>query len=328
MNLDYSFPPNGGRARAIDLHVRRSLADSLQHIAEQSRGIIHFDEAALDELIAGLRQGRRYPPSVFGMYFELALALMERREQEAAGLFGQLCEEQPIAETFRVVALGAPEIARHGERYAALMDTDPTLSLTICPPAVEVEQRFRERFQRGYALLEKAIPELADEFSSLVSEVCIVVGDEKATMQFDGGSSYMLWGGLFLNATSHDTDVAMVEVLAHESAHSLLFGYTTEEVLVRNPDEELYDSPLRTDPRPMDGIYHATYVSARMHWAMSRLLAAGILDEAARSQAEAARDADRSNFMAGWEVVNKHGQLSDTGQAVMQEAASYMGSAA
>ncbi len=327
MSLDYSFPPNGDRARAIDLHVRKSLAESLQHIVEQSRGALDFDAPALAELIAGLRRGCRYPPSVFGMYFELALALMEGRNQEAAELFEHLHKERPIDGDFRMVALGAPEIARHGERYAALMDTDPKVSLAICPPTAEVEQRFRERFERGYALLEKAIPELADEFRSLVGEVCMVVGDKNAPMQFDGGSSYMLWGGLFLNASSHDTDVAMVEVLAHESAHSLLFGFATEEALVSNPDEELYDSPLRVDPRPMDGIYHATYVSARMHWAMSRLIEAKVLDAEARSLAESAREADYGNFMSGYDVVQKHGRLTETGTAVMAEAAAYMRSA-
>lgn len=328
MGIDYSFPPDGARARSIDLYVRKSLAESLQHIAEQSAGVIQFDSQVLAELVANLRQGYRYPPSVFGMYFELALALMEGRNHDAEALFSDLTREFPIEEEFRLVALGAPEIVGHAERYVSLMDTDPTITLGMCPPDPDVERDFRERFWRGYGLVEQAIPELAAEFRALVREVCMVVGDKSAPLQFDGGSSYMLWGGLFLNASSHDTDVAMVEVLAHESAHSLLFGYATEEALVKNPDEELYDSPLRTDPRPMDGIYHATYVSARMHWAMSRLLEANILDEAACRLAESAREADRRNFMAGHEVVQRYGQLTDTGRAVMQEAASYMDSAA
>jgi hypothetical protein len=78
----------------------------------------------------------------------------------------------------------------------------------------------------------------------------------------------------------------------------------------------------------MDGIYHATYVSARMHWAMSRLLQAGVLDDGARELAESAREADRRNFEAGHEVVRKHGRLTDTGRALMDSAAAYMRSAA
>jgi HEXXH motif-containing protein len=147
-----------------------------------------------------------------------------------------------------------------------------------------------------------------------------------AKFQFDGGSSYLLWGGLFLNATSHPDEVTMVEVMAHESAHLLLYACAADEALVENGDEELYRSPLRVDERPMDGIFHATFVSARMHWAMSRLLESGELDEEARRCAEAARMSDAQNFWSGHGVVAEHGRLTATGAAVMQAAAGYMAS--
>jgi HEXXH motif-containing protein len=114
------------------------------------------------------------------------------------------------------------------------------------------------------------------------------------------------------------------EVLAHESAHSLLFGFTVDEALQDNPDEELYASPLRVDPRPMDGIYHATFVSARMHWAMTRLAESGLLTEEQREKAYAAAASDLTNFDAGYGVVAAHGVLTDTGAALMRGAHDYM----
>ncbi|MFA5081521.1 MAG: HEXXH motif-containing putative peptide modification protein [Hydrogenophilaceae bacterium] len=324
--FDYSFAPDGARALAIDRRARASLADSLEHIVDQSRGRVSFDATAMATLIEGLRQGRRYPPSVCGAYFELALALMEERTQEAEKLFDILARETPIDGRFRLVALDGPEIAGHSARYAALMDSDPYTSFAMIPPSTATAHDFRTRFERGHHLLVATIPELAAEFDALVSEVCMVVGDPAAKLQFDGGSSYMLWGGLFLNAASHQTDVALIEVLAHESGHSLLFGYALDEALVENEDDELYASPLRPDPRPMDGIYHATYVSARMHWAMSRLIESGRLDDGALASAESARQLDRKNFEAGYQVVREHGRLTATGQAVMAAARGYMDS--
>lgn len=64
----------------------------------------------------------------------------------------------------------------------------------------------------------------------------------------------------------------MDEVLAHEAGHSLLFGLTVDEPLVLNLDDVLYPSPLREDPRPMDDIYHAAFVSAHMALAMETLI--------------------------------------------------------
>ena len=68
------------------------------------------------------------------------------------------------------------------------------------------------------------------------------------------------------------SDLDMVQALAHESAHLLLFGMCADGPLLENAnDDHRYSSPLRTDSRPMDGIVHATFVTARMCCALSQL---------------------------------------------------------
>jgi len=304
--------------------MRLGLADSLAHIAEQSAGVLPFDFSALDPLIAGIRSGVRYPPTAFSLYADIVLAICDDRHDEATRLLGELALQQPLTHPWRVLALDAPEHVRSMARYVRAMSGDAGTSFSIGPPPGDLAERFQRRALEGYRLMRAAAPELAAEFDALVADVIMVVGDSKAEYQFDGGSSYFLWGALFLNATSHETDVAMVEVMAHESAHILLYACAAEEALVTNPDEELYASPLRRDPRPMDGLYHATFVSARMHWAMSRLIQSGLLDASAVAAADVAREQDRRNFWAGHEVVARHGKLTKTGAAVMQAAVDYM----
>ena len=321
----YSLPPDGPRAEALDRRMRATLADSLAYISGEIAGLVPFDAAALTTLIQGLRDGRRYPPSTFALYADLVPTLESGDLQEAETLLAALAVESPMS-TLEVYALDDPALAARAARYCRYMDSDPTASFSMLAPDPAVAAAFRERFKRSYQLLNQAAPELAGEFDALVSQVIMVAADTSADYQFDGGSSYMLWGALFLNAESHDNDIAMVEVLAHESAHMLLFGYACDEALVNNDDETLYESPLRVDARPMDGIYHATYVSARMHWAMARLLASGLLDEQGRAIAEQALVADRENFEAGYGVVAAHGDLTATGRAVMAAARAYMDS--
>ncbi|MCA1480748.1 ATP-binding cassette domain-containing protein, partial [Bradyrhizobium sp. NBAIM08] len=53
----------------------------------------------------------------------------------------------------------------------------------------------------------------------------------------------------------------------------------------------------------MDGIFHASFVSARMHWAMSRLANSETLTPEQRERARAAAESDRRNFAAGHGVV-------------------------
>lgn len=77
----------------------------------------------------------------------------------------------------------------------------------------------------------------------------------------------------------------------------------------------------------MDGIYHATYVSARMHWAMSRLLETDLLEGNARDEAIEARDADAVNFEKGLGVIDEHGRLSPVGEGLLEGAREYLAAA-
>ena len=43
-------------------------------------------------------------------------------------------------------------------------------------------------------------------------------------LEFDGASSFMLWGAIALNAESGGSELDMAQALAHESGHNLLFG--------------------------------------------------------------------------------------------------------
>jgi HEXXH motif-containing protein len=134
----------------------------------------------------------------------------------------------------------------------------------------------------------------------------------------------MLWGALFINPSRPKTDIELVETLAHESAHSLLFGFAIDDALVENADDERFRSPLRDDPRPMDGIFHAAFVSARMHYAMSRLAASGLLSTEEAEAAGVARERDRDAFYDGLATVEANGLLTARGAALMADAKAYM----
>jgi HEXXH motif-containing protein len=150
---------------------------------------------------------------------------------------------------------------------------------------------------------------------------------EPGEMTFDGVSAYMLWGAVLLNARGQTTVLDTAQALAHESGHNLLFGFCASGSLIENDDGELFSSPLRVDPRPMDGVVHATYVTARMHQTVARLLGSGVLDA---DQTEAARldlEMHRRNFATGDEVVREGGRLTVLGLEVMDTARDYMAAA-
>ena len=74
----------------------------------------------------------------------------------------------------------------------------------------------------------------------------------------------MAWGSVFANTKHYSNPLKAADCLVHECTHALLFALSLEEPLVKNPVDECYPSPLRRDLRPMDGIFHATMVCARL----------------------------------------------------------------
>jgi HEXXH motif-containing protein len=322
--IHFDFQPDPARARALDRRMYAELGRSLRHVSEQCRGRYPFDAPAMDALCSALESGVRYPATTFARYYDLVVALLGDDLAAAAGHHARLADEQPLADG---VHAGPLDESERSECYRLRMGADMGPNLTVNLPTAGVGAAFMERFGEGMTLLRQGAPSLAAEVEAIVHEVVGVAGGPDDVGEFHGGSHFQLWGALFLNAALHETRIAMAEVIAHESAHSLLFSFCTEEALVLNDDAEIYPSPLRADLRPMDGIYHATFVSARMHWVMQQLLESGLLTGEEIREAKQAAAADRENFEAGYRVVAEHGRLTRHGHLLMQGARDYMDAA-
>ena len=74
----------------------------------------------------------------------------------------------------------------------------------------------------------------------------------------------------------------------------------------------------------MDGIYHATYVTARMHYVLSRLIASGALSPAQVEEAKIACANHVKSYREGYDVVCSHGNLSELDQGLLHFAHEYM----
>ncbi len=301
--------------------MRARLADSLQYITETITGRIACEPMALDALLERLRTGP-VAPLVFGAYGDLVLALEAGDAEHAGRLLRELAAAPNCSEALRVLELADPRADATAARYQRLIDTDPLAPFQLRPPPPELARHCRGLIEQAFALLARGDPALAAEIRGLLREIVLAAHpDAPDARVFDGASSFLLWGAIVLNVRSHATLLDMVQALAHESGHNLLFGLCADGPLVENEPAARYASPLRHDPRPMDGIVHATYVSARMHQALARLLASGVLDAADAGVAQGALADHARNFAAGMQTVRRHARLTATGAAILEGAA-------
>jgi len=302
--------------------MRERLIESLDYLFGQVGADLGLPFDACRELTTRIGLGPQ-SPHTFGAYFDLVFALENDELELARALVDEMNESRPIADTSVASIDDRPSNER--DRYRRLLMTGMDYAL---PPDPELMGMYRKRLEAAFALLDAGFPEMAAEIRSLLREIVVAAGPEDPkAITFDGASCYMLWGAILLNARGQKNVLDTAQALAHESGHNLLFGFSSSGPLVENPDDELFASPLRRDSRPMDGVFHATYVVARMHQTLSRLLSSGALDD---EQVEAAKSdlaLHRKNFEIGDAVVREGARLTDVGRIAIEAARHYMASA-
>ena len=318
-----TFEPSAERGWALDRRMRERLAQSLGYVFEAAGDLLAVAPGGAERIAAAIR-AKPQSPHRFGAYYDLVLAI----EAGDTGRALQLCDQLRAD-----LECGAASLAGiddrpewQAERYRRMFLSDVGMAEQ---PGPDLLAEYAERVAAAFRLLDAGYPELAGEIRALLREIVVAAGPEDPrALTFDGASCYMLWGAVLLNARGQTNVLDTAQALAHESGHNLLFGFCADGPLVENADEELFASPLRKDLRPMDGVVHATYVVARMHQAVSRLLESGLLD--GEQQAAARKDLalHRANFDAGDGVVREGGRLTRTGAEALDAARRYMAAAA
>lgn len=318
------FNPSRARGEAVNARMRGRLAESLRYILDQTAGHIAVPSAEMARFLTRL-EGGPISPLVFGAYCDLVLALDADALGEAERLLEEIAAAPNVLAELRVIELADPRVDAGADRYRRLVDTDESLPFTIEPPPPGKAAAIRALIAEALVLMEAGNPELADEVRALLREIVVAAGpDDPAAAQFEGVSSFLLWGGIVLDVSSYKTPLDMVQALAHESGHNLLFGLCARGPLHANDDNDRYASPLRIDARPMDGIIHAAYVTARMHQSVQRLLDNGVLEAAQKREARDAAIANAKRFAMGMQTVDQHAKLTPLGEAVMGNARAYM----
>jgi hypothetical protein len=315
-----AFPPDGPRATFLYARMIERLAQSVQEIVRGCSAHLHFAEG-IARLSERIRASSRVAPELYCIYFDLLQAVRQDDLDACARLLAEMN-----------IRLGAPLpsfYSRWGalpestaRRYLSYVNVDPTTQINFKELSASKFDNIRRIANDAFAVLDRVAPEISAETRSLVTEIVFV--SSVPNISFGGATSFFCWGALFLNADAYCGLVKMIEGLSHESAHAHLFALSLGDSFVDNPDEELRASPLRADPRPLDGTFHATYVSARMHYALSHVIESGVLSRSEANEAGKALAASCTAFSDGLKTLNDYASVTALGRRVIDAARSYM----
>lgn len=316
--LDFEFAPCPDQAQQNNRLMHGALSDSVTYLAqaldEQGLAVDQDMAAAWAEQVSTNPQLR---PSVFGGYYDLVSAVQAGDEAAARALLNEVIASQPAETPAAIYRLGQDYSETETDRFQRYMGNGRTGASGIDIPYDDDADRFEQLLHAAFAWIDREVPDLGKEFRTLIRDIILVSPDDSSPTIFEGGTSFKLWGALFLNAESEFTTSQLVTSLAHEEGHAALFGACRNEMLVENPDSELFWSPIRQTERPLEGIFHAAFVSARMLYVMQHQVADLSLPVQERQRATQDAEEAARIYTEGVEIVRENGRLTKTGTSVL-----------
>jgi HEXXH motif-containing protein len=323
LSISTSFKSNSIRARAIDQYFGERLHHSLMAIIEAFRESGEEIPNQLDAFLVSVPRSMHVPPAIFGIYHDLALSA-SRDDLESTRrhlwLLAQLLQRQVLPQ--RVLTLRDEDLGPGcADLYIRMVNNDADVEFFLEPVHSEAVSAMERLFSEAMSLIRLADPEMANEIDVFGKQI-VLAKNKKETSSFGGAATFFLWGALLVNPLLCSNRISLAETLAHESGHALLFGLNNAEPLTLNPLAETYASPLREDPRPMEGIVHATYVLARMNVLMRGILERAVLRDDEKSLICEAIAKNHSCFLAGLSTVDRFAKFTDRGREIFYDCVS------
>ena len=146
----------------------------------------------------------------------------------------------------------------------------PSGSLILTAPGQDASARSHIWLNQCFSLLASCAPETNAELEAFRPLLLLASKSAESISGFGGYSSSLAWGTIVLSADKTHFAQLLIQ-LVHELGHQLLFALASDVPLAYNHPDELFSSPVREDLRPMDGLLHACFVSARLYEVLGQI---------------------------------------------------------
>lgn len=314
------FSPHSA-AESVDW-ITRALLDSLtdlgSQLSEQSPPLSAQLGNLIDKINAQRQTRQTLSPIIFGGYFHLVEVLDQNNAVLAAEILDVLCAHT-AQQDFVHCCDKFCQHSTESDIFTNCMLTETQQKYWTACSSDELQHAVTT-LEHVVALIKQTQPIFHAEFTTLVSSI-VVAKPHAKQFHFDGASSYHLWGLMMLAWDANKSTLEWIETLAHESSHIFLFGLIKEQKLMHDYKlDQTFSSPLRTDKRPLEGIFHATFVSARMYQAVAHYKNhhSELFDE---KEIEKMLTASLAAFNCGRSTLLENAELTSFGQKLLDDCA-------
>lgn len=317
--------PNPDRLSRLNEQVRERLHRSLHHLIFDVFGqdyTVTVTQADLHRAV--LAKGKFPNPVIFALHGVLLDAALRQDPTHVPKSFQVMRDALAGAPRdfcgMRVSPLSEAELSE-SEIWLlqrAFAD-DIGLTTNLSGPSDTDLAASREVISEAVGILESVGGGWAEELRLLASQVYLGSAGTGDKQLFVGAAVFDAYGAVLLNPFGLQSLASTLMALIHESSHQQVFLLHLDDPIILNAADERYSSPLRVEPRPMEGIFHAMWVSARMVLASGAVLTS---DTSAEWHEELARQKSAAlrAFRDCEQTVAAHAKLTDFGQELFQSA--------
>ncbi|MFK0223764.1 aKG-HExxH-type peptide beta-hydroxylase [Streptomyces vinaceus] len=322
-DLLFRAQPRAARVQTLRYHVNETLVRDLGQYIASAAPLLPHTSAAASRVIRHISPSRRLNPRLFTLHWMLGRALRAKHPGGVSAALGRLGQTGDQSENYResltIDTIHWDLIDAEASSFLLSKEGPRSTAGEVVEmakvSAVELVEG-RRRINEALATLYELDPEMHAEFGELVTTVRLFNRAAIAGSTTTGISSLRYWGQMFLRypdagSERDDWTAFLLEHLVHESSHMLLHAIMSRDPLLNNGFTTRHQAPIRSDRRPLYGIYHAMFVLSRIHRVLSLYA-----DAAATPSAKTARDLALDRFHKGYTTIMEHADLTEAGRSV------------
>lgn len=272
--------PYRKNSKPIRLAANQWISDTLSSRLKQCESVLNIDISDLISSVEKIKIDEKWAPEIFLAVHFLAASM---KSGNVTRILDSIQEIINIVKS-GIISSNSSKVSSvlsdlWEPKYIALLRKYNQKNIrgegTIVRPIVENSKLnfHMENIQKSIELIKLHDDDQYSEIEELVTDIKLFQG-----RVLRGDTSTYTFGSMWLRVPEPEDDQIgyWIEHIIHETSHLRLVVHFFYEKLVLNPmSETIFNAPIRDDPRPMYGIFHACFVLARMMRIFRRLSISG-----------------------------------------------------
>jgi hypothetical protein len=307
--------PLAGRAVFLRTSFNQSLIESLNYLLDACKEVIPSDLLPkATQKLSSLNPELKLSGLLSLLHTDFFHAADQQDLQKIHCIVERLVSDQ-----FQIQETKYVNISNLNDYYAPMVKricgSETINKIHFLDLSSEEFERVKSSLQRGLKVYEESFPDFFEEFKSLVGEILVLKAEG-----IKGGSSFDFFGLIHICYLYKWEKITVVlHFLVHEQGHLYVHLLSKDDPLIHNPLEK-YEAPLRVEERPLIGIYHATFVLARMQYVLSKALSYKVIPQSEWDYCEEMTDYFRKRCQVGLDIVRKHAQMTPLADGLITSA--------